>query len=200
MGEIREGQKVKIYLMTMEDSEKEFDCSIKDVYTDRLVLNFPPEILAYSEQLEEGSEIPVRIFTPLGVKVFDTMVLNSPQESEFTIEYVQNSTDIQRREYVRVQCNMKVVIEQGGYNNNIVTYTIDIGGGGIRFFYEGSFAPQESVKITLFMPEDRSIQARGTVIENNFIPANHHVLSFTEIEEKERDRLIKKCFEIQLAK
>lgn len=200
MGVIKEGQKVKLYLSTVEDSEKEFDCSIKDVYVDRLVLNFPQEILDFSEYLEEGSEVPVRIFTPSGVKVFDTIVLNAPTESEFTIEYVENSTDIQRREYVRVQFQMKVVIEQGGYNKNIVTHTIDIGGGGIRFFYEGSFTPEESVKITLFMPEDRSIQAKGVMVENSHLPENNHVLSFTEIEERDRDRIIKKCFAIQLAK
>lgn len=200
MGVIKEGLKVKLYVDTAEGSQKEFDCSIRDVYEDRLVLDFPQEILDYAEYFEEGTELPVRIYTPAGIKVFDSIILNSPLESEFTIEYIETSNDIQRREYVRVAYSLKIVIEREGYKNNIITNTVDIGGGGIRFFYEGSFTPGEIVKLTIFIPEERSIQTKGVIIQNNSLPENEHVLSFTEIDEKDRDRIIKICFAIQLAK
>lgn len=197
MGEIREGQKVKLSLNLVGNPQKEFDCFIKSVYSDRLFLEFPNEILDYSEYFEEGNEIPVKVFTPTGVKIFDALILDSPLEEDFVIEYVDNPTDIQRREFVRIQMTLKVVIERGS-KNNVVAHTIDISGGGIKFFYEGDFIPKEIVKLTLYIPQDRSIQAEGIIIPNSHIPANEHVLSFTKIDEKERDRIIKKCFEMQV--
>lgn len=199
MGEIKEGQKVKLLAITDEGSEKEFDCFIKAVYTDRLSLNFPEELLEYADYLEEGEEIPVKIFTPLGIKSFTAAILDSPYEPDFTIEYVETTNDIQRREYVRVPFCVKTFIERED-KKSVIGYTMDISGGGLRFKAEEEFEPQEQVKLTLYMPDERSIQAKGNIIGNEHIPKDQHVLSFTDIDEKERDRIIKKCFEIQLTK
>lgn len=198
MAQIKQGQKVKVSFAT-EDSEKEFDCSIKDVYTDRLVLNYPQELLKYGDYLSEGDEIPVKIFTPLGIKLFDAVVLDSPAESgAFVVEYIEEqSTGIQRREYVRVPLVLKIFIETE-IKKNIIANTIDISGGGLKFISPESFVPKEEVKVTIYIPEDRSVQAKGIIVQNDYIPQNQHVMSFTDIEEKDRDRIIKKCFEVQL--
>lgn len=199
MGEIRKGQKVKLLVNTEEGLKKEFDCFIKGVYEDRLSLDFPQELLEYSDYLEEGEDIPVKIFTPLGVKSFNAAILDSPYEEDFTIEYVESTNDLQRREYVRVPFTAKVFIETQD-KRTVIAYTMDISGGGLKFLSEEEFEPQEQVKITIYMPDDRSLQVKGVIIPNQYIPVNEHVLSFTEINEKDRDRIIKKCFEIQLAK
>lgn len=198
MGEIRKAQKVKINFNTVEDLEKEFDCFIKEVHADRLTLDFPSALLDYIEYLNEGEEIAVKIFTPTGIKTYEAIVLNSPLEHDFVIEYIEQPENIQRREYLRVFMNLKVVIEGKGYNNNIVTHTLDVSGGGLRFHHKGEFEPNEPVKITLLMPNDRAVQAMGTVVQNNNLPKDEHVLFFTEISERERDRIIKKCFETQV--
>lgn len=199
MGEIKEGQKVKIFVFTDEETEKEFDCFIKEVYTDRLSLNFPDELLDYEEYLEEGEEIPVKIFTPLGIKSFNAAILDAPYEQDFTIEFVETTNDLQRREYVRVPLSVKTLVERTD-KKSVITYTMDVSGGGIKFLSDEEFEPKEEVKLTMYMPDDRSIKAIGSIIENNHIPQGQHVLTFTDIEEKERDRIIKKCFEIQLSK
>ena len=200
MGEIREGQKIKLSIKVADNSEKEFDCLIKEVFKDRLSLKFSDEIFDYTDFLEEGVELPVKIFTPSGVKVFDTIILNSPLEEDFVIEYVESTTQIQRRDYTRVSLGTKVIIEREDFEN-IVTHTIDISGGGLRIFYNGSFYPEEYVNILLYLPlETHSIKAKGTIIQNEYIPEHEHVLFFTEIDERERDKIVKKCFEIQTAK
>lgn len=198
MSEIREGQKVKVFVDTAEGSRKEFDCSIKDVHIDRLSLNFPDEILDYSEYVEECSEVFVKIFTPVGIKIFDAVVLDSPVEGNFVIEYVENTVEIQRREYVRTQMELKVLVERTG-QKGAIAYTLDVSGGGLKFKLDEDFEPNESVKLTIYMPNDRSIQARGVMIQNPYIPKYEHVLSFAEIDENDRDRIIKKCFEVQVA-
>lgn len=195
MGEIRKGQKVKLFVQNLD---KEFDCFIKEVYDDRISLDYPQDIIEYSDYFEEGEDIPVKIFTPLGVKSFSAAILDAPYEENFTIEYVESTNDLQRREYVRVPFSVKVFVETQD-KKNIIAYTLDISGGGLKFFSEEEIESQE-VKITIYMPDDRSLHAKGTIIHNQFIPVNEHVLSFTEIDEKDRDRIIKKCFELQLAR
>lgn len=196
MGEIKENQKVKISFKVEGNVEQELNCLIKEVYSDRIFLNFPDEALDYAEYLDEGTEISIKVFTPTGIKVFDSIVLYSPLEENFVIEYAEISTEIQRREYTRVLFETKVVIQRED-KSNVVTNTIDISGGGLKFFYEDNMISEEQVNITLFLPQGRSIQAKGAIICTKKLPDTEHVLYFTEIDEADRDRIVKLCFDIQ---
>lgn len=199
MGEIREGQKTKLMFKTADGTEKEFDCFIKEVFPDRLSLNFPRDLLDYACYLEEGTELPVKVFTPTGVKAFDSIIINSPYESEFVIEFVEDHIQIQRREFSRVDLKVKVIIERTD-QNNVVTDTIDISGGGIRFLYDGEFEPQEEVGALLYLPNAlRSIKAKGYILKPEHLPKEQHVLLFTSISENDRDKIVKQCFDIQLS-
>lgn len=196
MGEIRKDQQVKLFFKVADGSEKELDCTIKNIYKDRISLNFPQEINNYVDYLQEGDEVNVKIFTPSGIKMFDAIILDSPPESEFVIEFVEDYLEIQRRMYIRMEFNAKILVERG--KDNIVTHTFDIGGGGLRFFYEGSFEHKESVGCRLFLPEQPTIQTEGIIIKDKHLKENEHVLVFTKIEENDRDKIIKKCFELQV--
>lgn len=197
MGEIREDQKAKLYFKAADDSEKEVECVIKEVKNDRISLAFPEKMMEYADYLTEGEELPVRIFTPSGVKLFDTIILNSPFESEFVIEYVDNYIQIQRREYSRMLLETKLIVEREDYDN-VITHTLDISGGSVRFYYEGEFLPKESVGCLLYLPmQIRSIQAKGVIIKNHHLAKNEHVLFFTKIDERDRDKIVQKTFEIE---
>lgn len=197
MGEIRENQQIKLFFKVAEGSEKELGCSIKKVYKDRISLNFTKEIIDYADYLQEGDEVTVKIFTPSGIKMFDAVILDSPLEPEFIIEFVEDYLEIQRRKYLRMEFSTKIMIERD--KSNIVTHTFDIGGGGLRFFYEGSFENKETVSCRLFLPDMPSIQTQGIVIKENHLKENEYVLVFTKIEENDRDKIIKKCFELQVS-
>lgn len=200
MGEIRVGQKVKFHFQTVDGEDKEVDCFIRGVFSDRLELSTPDDIDDYEEYFEEGCELGVKIFTPLGIKTFDTIILDSPLESNFVIEYIENTSQIQRREYTRVELKAKIIIERTG-QKNIVTDTIDISGGGLRIYYDGTFEPQEKVGALLYLPYSIvSIKAKGIILENSHLPKNEHILYFTEIAERDRDKIIKLCFDMQIAR
>lgn len=199
MGVIKENQKVKLSFKLADGSLQEIECLVKEAYSDRISLSCSNEVMEYVDYLGEAEELNVKIFTPSGIKIFDTIVLDSPLEPEFVIEYTEAATSLQRREFVRIEMELKVLIQKED-KTNLVTRTINVSGGGLRFYSEGMFTPQEIVNITLYMPDDRAVQAKGTIIPNEFLPQNEYVLSFTEIQERERDRIIKKCFEAQSAK
>lgn len=197
MGEIRENQQVKLSFNLFDGSEKEVTCRIKSFHNDRISLKPTTSLDAYIEYLQEGNEVKAKIFTPLGVKVYEAMVINSPLEDEFVIEYVENTVQIQRREYLRMPYQVKLVIER---NNKevIITQTVDISGGGVRFFHGGAFEEDELVKASLYIPDERLIKAQGLILPHTNIPEGQYALFFDEIDERDRDRIIKKCFELQL--
>lgn len=196
MGEIRENQQTKLFFKLADGSEKELACSIKKIYKDRISLNFSKEINYYADYLQEGDEVSVKIFTPSGIKMYDAVILNSPLEEEFVIEFVEDYLEIQRRKYLRMEFNAKIMIERG--KDNIVTRTLDIGGGGLRFSYEGQFDHKEVVNCRLFLPEMPFINVQGIVIKENKLKENEYVVVFTQINENDRDKIIKKCFELQV--
>lgn len=199
MSEIKENQQVKLSFKTADGSEKDLDCSIKNIYKDRLSLNFPKEIIYYKDYLQEGDEVRAEIYTPTGIKMFEAIILNSPLEYDFVIEFVENFIEIQRRKYLRADLKTKVIIERPE-KGNIVTSTLDIGGGGIRFLYEGVFEEKEKVNCLLYLPMYlNSIKASGIIIQDKHLEKNEHVMVFTKIDEKERDKIIKKCLELQSA-
>lgn len=197
MGEIKKDQKVKLFLKMADGSQKEVDCQTKEVYSDRISLTTPPEVLENAEYLDEGEEFVVKIFTPTGVKIFDTIVLDSPHEEEFVIEYAAIASEVQRREYVRVPMQVKIVVQREGAAKGVVSSTMDVSGGGLRFTYNNELTPGEEVQVTMYFPEIRNILVKGVVIHNDFLPDDVFVLAFTEINEMDRDRIIKKCFEEQ---
>lgn len=197
MSEIREDQKATLSFKVSGNSLKELDCRIKNLQKDRITLAFPQETMDFVNYLGEGEEVSVRIFTPAGVRVFSAVILSSPLEEEFVIEYVEGSIQIQRREYSRVRLNTKVIIERES-GENIVTHTIDIGGGGIRFHSDTDFHFEEQVKCRLYLPMQlSSIVAEGAVLKKPHLGPSEYIIIFSRIWESDRDKILKKCFEIE---
>lgn len=201
MSDVKPNQTVKIFLKTRQGLDVILECLVKEYLNDRLSLNFNETLFEpYYDYLQEGDEIGVKIFTPLGVIVFYSMILNSPQEEEFVIEYVEASPQIQRREYARIECHEKLIIETND-KNLITARTLDISGNGIKFEVNDeenkNIVPEDIVKMTLTMPNAKSVIAKAKIVNTTSLPRGEHVLTYVEIDEKDRDRIIKRCFELQ---
>lgn len=195
---IRENQLVKLFFKDAEGSEKELNCIIKRIYKDRISLIPPEETIDYIDYLQEGDDVSVKIFTPAGIKAYDAIVLNSPLEDNFVIEFVENYIEIQRRKYLRMDYEAKVLIQEGF--TKVVTQTIDIGGGGIRFASQAPFKPNQTVTCHLFLPDYPTIQAQGIIIKENHLKENEYVIFFTKISENDRTKILQKCFALQVDK
>ena len=100
MSNISINEKAKIFFDGENDIEMELDCIIKNIFKDRLDLEYPedaPDTL--KQYLQEGTPIDVNVFTPFGLVAFDSVVISSPDEESFTIEYYEDAAVIQRRSY-----------------------------------------------------------------------------------------------------
>ncbi len=198
MREIRKKQKAKISILLDNGSERNFECFVKEVHSDRIYLDYPKEIIEYGQYLQEGLTLSVKIYTPSGIKMYDAMVLNSPLDFDFVIEYVEDYIQIQRREYLRVPLETKVIIERE--SENIVTKTIDVSGGGIRFLSNKKLNYNEKIKCMLYLPMRlESIKAQGVIIRAPHLPQGQYIMLFEKISERDRDKIVKKCFELQAA-
>lgn len=193
MKDISENQKAILTFKLDDSTKREVNCIIKEVQNDRISLIFPDEMMVYADYFAESAEMPVKIYTPSGLKTFETIVINSPLENEFVIEFSENIVDIQRRAYPRASIDTKIIIERNE-RDNIVTKTLDIGGGGIRFSCNGNLYPNEEVGILLYLPfQIHSTKAKGVILQKEYLPKNECILVFTKIEDKDRNKIIKNC-------
>lgn len=196
MGVIRENQQTKLSFKGKDGIEKELNCLVKGIYNDRITLQCSKEVLDNAEYLQEGDEVSVKIFTPIGIKLYDALIINSPLEGDFTIEFVEDYLkEIQRRKYLRVSYKTKVILlrEKG----NIIVYTSDIGGGGIRFSCDTAIRDGQVINCMIYLPPQiTSVKAKGVILKDEHLAPDEYVLTFTKIDEFDREKIIKKTVEL----
>ena len=196
MGDIKEGQLAKI-IFEADYKSAFIDCTIKDVYSDRMSLDVSDEIIDNAKYLQEGAEIAVKVFTQSGIRIFNSIVLNSPEEPEFIIEYVENSIQLQRRNFSRVAFECPLLIKRIT-DRDIKAKTIDISGGSIRFVTEEELSFDKKLEVYFYLPEGhKAVSFVGHLVGLEHLPQNEYVIVFDEISETDRNKIIKKCFEIE---
>jgi len=196
MSDLSLNQKAKIFFDGENGIEMELDCYINDIEDDRLGLDYPADAETLKKYLEEGTPIDVKIFTPSGLMVFESVVINSPDEG-FVVEYVEDAVVIQRRDYSRSP--LKTKLELKLRTETFVASTIDISGGGIKFFSKEDLNPEEIVTGKLYLKNyDVPARFEAVILDNPSLQPDEYTLAFTNIDEKERDKIIKTCFAIDM--
>lgn len=173
----------------------EITCKVLDVDEDRVSLAYPEDKMEFANYLYEGKELGVVIYTDKGLHAFDSVVLDSPLESEFIIELPEERNKIQRREYVRMPVKLSLTLNKG--DEVVETEIINIGGGGVRFKSNTTFSTNERWGFSFYIPEhDEPLTGSGAILYNlkqdNYIVS---VIKFVHISESDRNRIIKLCFD-----
>lgn len=194
MAAIKNGLKVQIEFESGFGKKTRIDCYILDHEDDRIELMYPASKEEFIPYLSEGTELKAFIYTFGGIQVLDSIVLNSPLE-DFTIEYHEDTQVIQRRKYLRVPFNTEIFISLPEGNKK--SETLDISGGGIRFAFGQTLENQKVYNGSLRLEKyDSLIFFTGIVSKKNFFKPDEYVIEFTEIDEKQREKIIQKCVEI----
>lgn len=192
---LKRGLKVQIEFESGFEKKSRIDCYITDFEDDRIELMYPASKEEFIPYLSEGTELKAFIYTFGGIQVLDSIVLNSPLE-DFTIEYHEDTQIIQRRKYLRVPFITEVFIALPDGNKK--SETLDISGGGIRFAFGERLENQKvyngSLRLEKYEP---LIFFTGIVTKKSFFKPDEFVIEFTEIDEKNREKIIKKCLELE---
>lgn len=192
---IKKGLKVQIEF-NIGSKRTIIDTYIITPESDRLVLSFPDEKREYAPYLREGSEIKAFVYTFNGIIIVESCVYDSPFDGSITIEFNEQHQIIQRRKYIRMPYITDFFIQRE--TNNIKSTTVDISGGGIRFFTDTELKAESIHKVQLRLTNHESmIKAEGIILKKNFYRPNEYVLEFMQIDEKDRDKIIQKCFTIE---
>lgn len=193
------GKKAKVKFNLSQVRVLEINCTVRREEYDRIALTFPDEMQDFAQYLFEGQEIDLILYTERGIKLLDSIVIDSPLEGDFVVEYYDDETSIQRREYVRVPVKTDFVIYQRGENRPVKTTTIDVGGGGVRFNAKEEMIIGDSISFSLQLPGmDSPIKGDGEII--NMVKQDDSlwsVISFSKILESDRNKIIKYCFEVE---
>ncbi len=197
MLELQNGQRVKIKFETASISDIEVNCAIKWYENDRISLEIQQSGEKYIKDLPEGKELEVVIYTNSGIFVFDSIIINSPLESDFVIELPDEKKKIQRRDYIRAPINLKMVLNKN--DTEYETNTINIGGGGIRFVTQEKLDINDLWKFSLHLSESLKITGLGkilyTILKGNNMAS---VITFTDISETDRNKIIKFCLDEEI--
>lgn len=195
---IRKGQKVQIELDTGSaiGSRNRIDCYILQPDFDRLTVSFPESKSEFIPYLTEGCELKAFIYTFTGIIIIDSIVFDAPFDGKMVIEFNEEHQIIQRRKYLRMPYITDLYLETEDGNHR--TDTIDIGGGGVRFVSERNFQNEQSIKAHLRLDRfEPMIKLEGIILKKNFYKPNEYVLEFMQIEERDRDKIVQKCINIE---
>ncbi len=193
MGLFQENQKAKI-IFEADDKIVEMDCYIGKIYYDRIKLELPKAANRYSQYLRTGNKITVNVFSQVGVLVQDSIILSSPLEKEFTVEYDMDAITIEnRRRIKRYSANCDIIIFRP-LLGNIETQIIDISTRGLRYY---SDIPLEAGAIfdckLILKPTDNKILFKGRIADNKGLPAGVYRMVIHKIAYKDKQTLLDYC-------
>ncbi|MDL4840783.1 flagellar brake protein [Aquibacillus rhizosphaerae] len=196
-----------------EENIEKYKCKIVELEGATIYIDYPiNETSGRTGIFSKGSEfIASFVGKDNSVYRFET-VLKGKKTSNIPmllLHYPENElTRIQRREYVRVMTAIDVSIhENEGHLSPFTTITYDISGGGLSIIIPENytFIPKMLLNVWLVLPMESGkfsyINATTEVIRVNKRDGNKKdllSLKFVEIKDKDRQEIIRYCFENQL--
>jgi c-di-GMP-binding flagellar brake protein YcgR len=104
---------------------------------------------------------------------------------------LDESSVIQRREYVRVECVMSIDVRVRAVQ--FTGMTLDLSGAGVRVSVPTLFELEDQALLVLYLPGGRPIEARSSVVRID--GDNIYAFRFVEIDPKEQETLIQFVFQ-----
>ena len=189
MNLIQPEQKLCI-LIQKDEKLVEISCKISEVKEDRLYVDLPPYFMRYIKYLEVGKRLTVKVFTKDGTVDFNAVVITSPLEDEFSIELDENAQKlVPGSEYNAVKAIELLKIK---YNNEDFTgNTFEISTDSLKFTCDKDFCIDEHFDCELVLPESYGIISfRATIIEVNTEYYNEYRISYSYMNEQDREKLL----------
>lgn len=184
-----EGQKVTIYFQK-DKKMVEMSCEIEKLYDDRMDLILPQYFMRYVEFLQVGAKLTAKVFSKLGTIDFNTVIISSPMEDNFTIELDYNSLKLTAgSEIPKIDAveNLEIKLQDEIYS----TKTFEISTDYIKFSAEKKLIVGESIDCTLKLPKTYGIiNFRAVVSEIDAIYSNEITANISTMTENDRQNLL----------
>ena len=192
MGLFQENNKAKV-IFNIDDKIVEMDCYVEKIFFDRIKLSLPKAARRYLDYLKSGQEIIINIFSHAGIITQSTIILTSPSEKEFTVEYDPDEIKIENRRTTKrysANCDLTIVRPLLG---NIDTKLIDISVKGLRYYSDVPLETGAEFECVVRLTKDNEIAFIGKVLDNKGLPIGVYRMVIIKIDFKSKDALIKYC-------
>lgn len=194
-----------------EEARQEYKSRISDIKDEYIQMEVPMnERTGRLKRLFVGDELSVFFLTEGGVKnYFTTTVLGFREDVIRTVIIRKPDPDsitkIQRRSFLRVPAELEIagkVTEQLKF----LGVTDDVGGGGISLLCDGSLPVKVADSISCWLlingknGKADHVPFKGEVVRVNPLESGRQqiMMRYSEISDKDRQKVIRYCFERQL--
>jgi len=185
----REGQKITLFFQK-EKNMVEMTCTIDAVFDDRLNLVLPQYFMRYIGYLQVGKKLTAKAFSKLGTIDFNTVVISSPLEDNFTIEMDYNSVKltsgvdmplIKAIEKLEIKCNDEFKMFK----------TFEITTEYMKFYSDVKFKVEEEIECSLILPKDYGIiNFKAIISEIDSVYPNEYTAVYMTMTEVSRQALL----------
>ena len=177
-------------LFLKNNSMVEMICTIEKVFDDRLNIVLPPYFMRYVECLKVGNRLTAKAFTKFGTVDFNTIIISSPLEENFTIELDYNSVKLTPGKDVPVIKALEI-LEIKAEPEPYKLKTFEISTEFVKVYSEHHFNIDEVCECSLSLPKDYGIiNFKSIVTEIDSVYENEYTLTFTTMSEHDRQHLL----------
>lgn len=194
-----------------EEAKQEYKSRISDISNDYITMEVPlSEKTGRLKRLFVGDELSVYFLTDGGVKNYFTTTVLGFREDVVRMVLIKKPepeaiTKVQRRSFLRVPAELEIAVKMTE-QIQFVTMTDDVGGGGISMLCEGNIPlkSQDTLSCWLLLPfksgKVEHAPFKGEVVRVKPLESGRQqvMMRFADITDKERQKVIRFCFERQL--
>lgn len=186
---LKAGQKLSIFFQK-EDKLVEIACTISDVEEDRMTIELPSYFMRYIEFLEVGKTLTIKVFSKVGTLDFNTIIISSPLEDNFSVELDNNAIKLTPSEEIPVVNAVEVLnitTEEKTHKVN----TFEISTEFLKFYSDYEFHLEDTFECELILPKNYGIiRFRGTVIYVDPVYDNEYKITYSCMSESDRLALL----------
>ncbi len=187
---LKSGQRASIFFQK-EDNIVEISCYIDKIYDDRLVLELPQYFMRYIEFLSVGKALTVKIFSKIGTIDFNTVIITSPLEDEFSIELDYNAIKLTPNSEIPSIEALETIIIKIDDENTLKERTFQLSTSFIKFYSDKQLKVGSSYPCELIFSDNYGkIEFTVTLTEVDPVYDNEYTAVCSKMTEEDRQKLL----------
>lgn len=186
---LKSGQKLNLCFQK-EGNLVEITCVIAQVLDDRLVIELPPYFMRYIEYLEVGHRLTVKVFSKLGTVDFNTIVITSPLEDNFSVELDYNAMKLTPGEEIPFVSAIEMMTLKSE-DTTMTVKTFELSTEYVKFYSDKPLSIDQIFDCELILPKNYgTIICKISIKEVDQVYDNEYTAVYSMMSEENRQALL----------